>query len=59
MGNVGMVAIYPHYDASFQVILVSPRLSPHLKGPTTSHAFPEGMTIYKFGGQTYALFEQI
>lgn len=54
-----MVAIYPHYDASFQVILVSPRLSPHLKGPTTSHAFPEGMTIYKFGGQTYALFEQI
>lgn len=37
MGDVGTVAIYPHYGASFQVILVlQDSDSPHLKKPTAS-----------------------
>ena len=35
-----------------------PRLSPHLQG-ISYHAFPGSTTIYKYGGHTYALFEQI
>lgn len=37
MGDVGIVAVYPNYDTSFQLILAPQDAdSPHLEGPTMS-----------------------
>lgn len=61
MGEVGTVAIYPHYGASFQVILF-PQDSDSTSQKTYNisyHPYAGGTTIYVYGGQTYSLFEEI